>query len=76
VFPSIAHPPTPLYVGAPALPNWEALDWAVWKVKRFHHFVGLSYEGFEDEVMALFSAIEASRDHNSRLVFLVVFLSQ
>jgi hypothetical protein len=44
------------------LPVAEASFWVVQAVKSFCHFVGLACEGFEDELMALFIAIEASRD--------------
>lgn len=37
------------------------LDWVLQKVMGFFHHVGLSCEGFEEEIMALFTAIEASR---------------
>jgi hypothetical protein len=33
-------------------------------VKSLRHILGLSCEGFEDELMALFTAIEASRHQN------------
>lgn len=36
-------------------------DWVLQKVKDFRHYVWLSCEGFEEELMALFTAIEASR---------------
>lgn len=39
-------------------------DWVVERVKIFCHMVGLSCEGFEEQMMALFSAIEASRNQN------------
>jgi hypothetical protein len=48
----------------PILLASDSLDWVVQKGKSFHHFVGLSYEGFEDELMALFNAIEATRNQN------------
>jgi hypothetical protein len=38
----------------------DSFDWVVQKVKSFRHFVGLSCEGFEDELMALSTTIEAS----------------
>jgi len=33
-------------------------------VKKFYHVVGLSCEGFDEQVMAMFSAIEASRNQD------------
>jgi hypothetical protein len=33
-------------------------------VKNFCHVVGLSYDGFEDQMLVLFSTIEASRNQN------------
>jgi len=38
-----------------------SLDWVVVRVIFFCHVVGLSCEGFENQLMALFAAIEASR---------------
>lgn len=46
------------------LPESISSNWVVQRVKNFCKVVGLSCEGFEDKLMALFSAIEASRNHN------------
>lgn len=45
------------------LPKSVYSDWVIQKVKTFCHVAGLSCEGFEDKMMALFTAIEASRQH-------------
>jgi hypothetical protein len=42
----------------PAMPESGSSDWVVHKVLSFYHIVGLSYEGFEDELMNFFTAIE------------------
>jgi hypothetical protein len=44
------------------LPESIHSDWVIQKVKTCH-VVGLSCEGFEAKMMALFTAIEASRQH-------------
>lgn len=38
-----------------------SLDWIVERVQNFCQVVGLSCEGLEDQMLALFTAIEASR---------------
>jgi hypothetical protein len=35
------------------------------KGEIFCHVVGLSCEGFEEQMLALFATVEASRNHNS-----------
>jgi hypothetical protein len=47
-----------------ALPESISSDWVVQRVKKFYHVVGLSCEGFDEQVMAMFSAIEASRNQD------------
>lgn len=37
----------------------------------FCHVVGLSCEGFEEQVLALFTAIEANRNESSMLALLI-----
>lgn len=49
------------------VPQSVPSDWVFERVKSFCHAVGLSCEGFKDQMLALFSAIEASR-HQNRLV--------
>lgn len=46
------------------IPDSFSSNWVAQKVMSFCHVVGLSCEGFEDEVKALFTAIEASRHQN------------
>jgi hypothetical protein len=41
-------------------------------VKNFYHVVGMSFEEFEDELMALFISIEASRHQTVRLILLTI----
>lgn len=36
-------------------------DWVFDRVKNFCHVVGLSCEGFEDQMLALFTTIKANR---------------
>lgn len=40
-------------------------DWVVQKVMSFCHVLGMSYKGFEDELLALLTTIEASRNQYS-----------
>ncbi|KAE7995727.1 hypothetical protein FH972_000497 [Carpinus fangiana] len=40
----------------------EACEWVVERMKDFCHVVGLSLEGHEEELMAMFRAIEADRN--------------
>lgn len=42
----------------PALLESISSYWVVQKVKSFSHFLGLSYKGSKDELMALFTAID------------------
>lgn len=49
----------------PDSPTLESSDWVQQRAKDFHHFVGLSYEGFEKDLMALFFAIK--RDPNQKI---------
>lgn len=58
------------------VPYSVSLDWVVERVKNLCHVVGLSCEGFEDQLLALFIAIEASRHQTVRLVFQIYVLSQ
>lgn len=54
----------PLAMGAEqGAPNLVSSNWVVQRVKNLCHLVGLSCDGFEDQMLALFSAIEASRNH-------------
>jgi hypothetical protein len=58
--------PTPLSC-CPAVENRgktrkRSLDWALQLVKEFSHFVGLSCDGFEGKLLALFEDILASND--------------
>lgn len=46
------------------VPQSVPSDWVFERVKSFCHAVGLSCEGFKDQMLALFSAIEASRHQN------------
>jgi hypothetical protein len=39
-------------------------SWVVEKVKDFYHIVGLSCDGFEEKLLALFAEIEATRDRS------------
>jgi hypothetical protein len=41
------------------------LDWVVRRVKFFCHVVGLSCEIFEEQLLVLFAALEASRNQNN-----------
>lgn len=43
------------------MPSSVSSDWVFESVKNFCHVVGLSCEGFKDQILSLFSAIEASR---------------
>jgi len=45
----------------PVLPISDYSNWVVQKAKSFHKFVGLSCEGFEEDLMVLLSAIESSQ---------------
>lgn len=47
-------------IDGPTMSESISLDWVVQKVTSFYHIVGLSCGGFEDELVALFTAIEAS----------------
>lgn len=38
--------------------------WVLQTMEEIHHFVGLLYEGFEEELLVLFTAIEASHSFN------------
>lgn len=46
------------------VPQSVPSDWVFERVKSFCYAVGLSCEGFKDQMLALFSAIEASRHQN------------
>lgn len=52
------------------MPYSVSLGWVVERVKSFCHEVGLSCEGFEDELLALFTAIEASQHQNGSAIAL------
>lgn len=39
----------------------DFLDWVLQKIRDFHQFAGVSCEGFDEEMMAFFTAIEADR---------------
>lgn len=54
-------------IGEQEVPQLVSLDWVFERVKTFCHVVGLSCEGFEDQMLAPFYAIEASR-HHSRVI--------
>lgn len=43
------------------LPESMSSDWVVQRVKNLCHMVGLSCEGFEDQMIVLFNVIDASR---------------
>jgi hypothetical protein len=43
----------------------EASSWVLQKVKEICHYVGLSCEGFEGELMALLTTIEVSQSRRS-----------
>jgi hypothetical protein len=43
----------------------ETCEWAVERVKGFCHVVGLSLEGHEEEIMALFKVIEVDRKNKT-----------
>lgn len=47
--------------------NEDVLDQVMRKIKLFSKFLGLSYEGFEKETMALFIAIEQKRKKKGSL---------
>lgn len=49
-----------LFGEAQGMPYSVSLDWVVTRVKNFYHVVGMSCEGFEDQLLALFPTIEAS----------------
>lgn len=44
------------------------LDWVLHKLMEFGPFLGLSYEGFEVEIMELFKSIEHRRRYEEREV--------
>jgi hypothetical protein len=46
------------------LPELISLDWVFQRVKSSCHVVGLSCEGFEEQMMVLFTEIETSRNQN------------
>lgn len=48
----------------PVLPLSEASNWVVQKIKSYRCVVRPSCDGFEDDLMALLTAIRASRDQN------------
>lgn len=52
--------PPLVIIEEPAMLETGSSDWVVQKVKSFYHIVGLSCEGFEDELTALFTAIDPS----------------
>jgi hypothetical protein len=43
-------------------PNKVSPSWVVERVEDFYHVVGLSCDGFEGKMLALFAEIEATRD--------------
>jgi hypothetical protein len=43
-------------------------NWVVERAKNFCHVVGLSCDGIEDQMLALFSGIEASRHRTLQLM--------
>lgn len=47
------------------LPETVSCDWVVARVKNFCHVVGSLHEGFEEQMLALFIAIEANRKNSS-----------
>jgi hypothetical protein len=55
----------PLVVEESVLHVSNSSDLVVQEVMSFCHVVGMSYEGFEDELLALLTAIEASRNQYS-----------
>lgn len=61
--PLIVHPL--VMVEAQGMPYSVSSNWAAERVKKFYHVVGLSCKGFEDQLLALFPAIEASTYRNS-----------
>lgn len=60
----------------PTIPESFSSDCVVHKVKSFCHVVRLSFEGFEDELMALFTAIEARHHQTVQLILLALCQSQ
>lgn len=55
----------PLAVGVDKGPPYKVSpNWVVERVKDFYHVVGLSCNGFEGKMLALFAKIEATRDQS------------
>jgi len=53
--------------------GWEHSNWVLQRAKEIHHVLGISCEGYEEQFMAILTAIEASRSQkgstsNSKLL--------
>lgn len=45
-------------IGEQEVPQSVSSDWEFVRVKTFYHVVGLSYEGFEDQMLAHFRRLK------------------
>lgn len=56
--------PTSLNLMYPLNAQMQAQDWVLFKAKEIQLCVGLPYIGFEDQLLALFAAIESEHSNS------------